>query len=129
MTGYLLDTCTFLWMIKDDSELSEETRNILCDPKNTIYLSSISTFEILLKNNLGKLPLPNPAQQFIRKNRERHMIETLSFQEADAEILPKLPPIHRDPFDRFLICQSIAQNLILLTNDTEIQKYPVRTFW
>lgn len=129
MNRYLLDTCTFLWMIKDDPVLPDSVKEILIDPKNTIYLSAISTSEILLKNSLGKLPLPHPAHQFIRQQREKHHVETLSFQEEDAEILQRLPPLHRDPFDRFLMCQSIAQNLVLLTNDRDIQKYPIRTLW
>ncbi|WP_205617406.1 PIN domain-containing protein [Pelomicrobium methylotrophicum] len=53
----------------------------------------------------------------------------LPFSEADARHLAALPSIHRDPFDRMLICHAIEQGMILVTPDTTIQRYPIRTLW
>ena len=125
----LLDTCTFLWLVSDDPELSDTARSLFADPDNDVYLSVASAWEIIVKHNLGKLPLPEPAHDFIKNNRVRHRIETLSLEEAAVLQLSRLPEYHRDPFDRILICQAIAGSMTILTPDTQITSYPVRTEW
>lgn len=125
----LLDTCTFLWIISDDKVLSPESREIFTDPSHEIFLSVISVWEILVKFSLGKNQLPTPVDQFIPQQRERHGIETLSLEAAATGHLPKLPHLHRDPFDRILICQAIQHELTILTSDPLITQYPVRTTW
>lgn len=62
----LLDTCTFLWIVSDSAELSENSRQLFADPDNDVYLSVASAWEIIVKNSLGKLPLPTPPHDFIR---------------------------------------------------------------
>lgn len=125
----LLDTCTFLWLVSDAPELSDTARRLFADPDNDVYLSVASAWEIIVKNNLGKLPLPEPAHDFIKNNRIRHRIESLSLDEAAVLQLSRLPEYHRDPFDRILICQAIAGSMTILTPDTHITSYPVRTEW
>ena len=125
----LLDTCTFLWIISDAPELSDHARNLFVDPANGIYLSAISSWEIAIKHNLGRLPLPEPPQNFIPAQREKHHIDPLLLEEEATLYLTRLPPYHRDPFDRILICQSIVHGLVLLTPDEAILQYPVRTAW
>jgi PIN domain nuclease of toxin-antitoxin system len=126
---YLLDTCTFLWLVSDSPELSEAARHLFIDPDNDIYLSVVSAWEIIVKHNLGKLPLPGAPHDFIRNNRIRHRIETLSLDEAAVLQLSRLPDYHKDPFDRMLICQAIAGGMVILTPDSHITQYPVRTEW
>ncbi len=82
-----------------------------------------------VKHALGRLSLPNPPDQFIPTQRELHGIATLSLDEEATLYLSRLPSLHSDPFDRMLICQALAQGLILLTPDEEITRYPVRTIW
>ncbi|HEY4744265.1 MAG TPA: type II toxin-antitoxin system VapC family toxin [Desulfuromonadaceae bacterium] len=125
----LLDTCAFLWLVADSSELSENARRLFADPDNDVYLSVASAWEIIVKHNLGKLPLPDPPHEFIKNNRIRHRIETLPLDEAAVLQLSRLPEYHKDPFDRILICQAIAGSLTILTPDTHITRYPVRTEW
>lgn len=129
MTSLLLDTCTFLWLIADDPSLSERARELFVDHTNRCYLSSVSSWEIAVKCALGKLPLPTPPSDFIPEQRERHGIETLALDELSTLHLPLLPSLHRDPFDRMLICQAIVNGLAILTPDVEIRRYPVRTIW
>ncbi len=125
----LLDTCTFLWLITDDAALSPPARNAFVDPDNDVYLSAVSVWEIAVKHSLGKLPLPTSPERFIPDQRERHAIAPLPFEEQAILYVPKLPPLHRDPFDRALICQAIHHELTLLTPDPLITQYAVRTAW
>jgi len=125
----LLDTCTFLWLITDDTALPASARNVFVDPDNDVYLSAVSVWEIAVKHSLGKLPLPASPDRFIPSQRESHGITSLPLEEQAVLYLSKLPQLHRDPFDRVLVCQAIQHELTLLTPDPLITQYAVRTAW
>ena len=125
----LLDTSTFLWIANDSPELSAHARELFVDPGNEVYLSSVSTWEMAVKYALGRLPMPEPPAPFVRLQREQHGIEPLPLEEEAALHLTRLPPLHKDPFDRMLICQAIVHGLVILTQDQLIYQYPVRTAW
>ena len=96
----LLDTCTFLWLITDANDLSASARDLFVDPGNDVYLSAVSGWEMSVKYGLGRLPLPEPPERFVQAQRERHGITAVALEEQAALYLYKLPPLHRDPFDR-----------------------------
>jgi len=125
----LLDTCSFLWIVTDARELSTTAREIFQDPGNDIYLSSISTWEIAVKHALDRLPLPAQPENYIPQMRHDHGIETLPLDEEATLQLGRLPVLHRDPFDRMLVCQAIVGGMVLLTPDQVIARYPVRSMW
>jgi len=125
----LLDTCTFLWIVTGDASLSASARELFSDPSNEAFLSSVSAWEIAVKHNLGKLPLPRPPFALVPEERQRHDIQPLSLDEAAALFCAKLPELHKDPFDRMLVCQAIVGGLTLLTPDPLITQYPVATTW
>jgi len=125
----LLDTCTFLWLTKGREELSPTVIDAFSDPKNEVYLSAVSAWEISVKYRLGKLLLPISPDEFIPKERKRHFITSLDLTEEDTLHLCKLPSTHKDPFDRMLICQAIERSLTILTPDPLIIQYPIRTLW
>ncbi len=125
----LLDTCTFLWMVSDKVQLSENSQPLLIDPNNELFLSPASVWEICVKHKRGGLTLTDPPERFISEQRKMHSIETLPLDEISVLQLPNLPEIHKDPFDRMLICQAIAHGLIIVTPDPMITQYPVRTTW
>ena len=125
----LLDTCTFLWLILDSPELSDRAQSLIRDPDNDVALSVVSTWEIAVKHGMGRLGLPKPIDQFVIGMRERHAIQSLELTEEASLQGARLPDLHRDPFDRMLICQAIAHGLVLLTPDKEIRAYPIRTIW
>ncbi len=125
----LLDTCTFLWVTIGKKELSPGAIDAFVDPKNEVYLSSVSAWEIIVKYNSGKLPLPISPDKFITKERQRHMISSLDLSEQDTFHLSKLPALHKDPFDRMLVCQAIEHSLTILSPDPLISQYPIRCFW
>ena len=125
----LLDTCTFLWIIVGANDLSPTAKELFTDPANEILLSVVSVWEISLKHSLGRLPLPSTVERFVVEQRERHGITALPLHEQAVLHLHKLPALHRDPFDRMLICQAIEHNCVLLTPDPLIAQYPVRAQW
>ena len=125
----LLDTCTFLWAVDDQSRLSEVARSLVIDPGNEVFLSAVSAWEITLKQYGGRLTLSEPALQFVPKYRAAHRFLELPLDETSALRLGQLPSAHKDPFDRMLICQAIAHGLAIVTPDPLIICYPVRTFW
>lgn len=125
----LLDTAAFLWIIDDAPELSAEARELFVDPGNEVYLSSVSAWEIAIKYGLGRLPLPESPDRFISTQRKQHGIDTLQLEEEAALYLTRLPLLHKDPFDRMLVCQAIVHSLVILTPDDRVTQYPVRTLW
>lgn len=125
----LLDTCTFLWITQGTDNLSDNVVEAFISPENTVFFSSISAWEILVKYNLGKLRLPYPPEKFIPRERRRHEITKLPLSENDIFPLSRLPDIHRDPFDRMLICQAIESGMTILTPDGFIHQYPVKFLW
>ena len=125
----LLDTCAFLWVVSGSPDLSDNARRLFSDPANEVFLSVASAWEIIVKHRLGKLPLPDPPHEFIKKWRNSHDIDSLPLNEDAVLQLSRLPDYHKDPFDRILICQAIAGSLVILTPDPHITGYPVRVEW
>ena len=125
----LLDTCTFLWLIKGSEKLSPNAIQAFTDPKNEVYLSSVSAWEINVKYRLGKLSLPLSPDKFIPKERKRHMVARLNLSQQDTFHLLRLPTPHKDPFDRMLVCQAIEHSLTILTPDPLVTQYPIRSLW
>jgi PIN domain nuclease of toxin-antitoxin system len=125
----LLDTCTFLWIVTGDDSLSATAHDLFVGPENDVFLSAVSAWEIAIKHRLGKLPLPRPPSVFVPEERKRHRIEALPLDETAALASAKLPELHKDPFDRMLVCQAIMGGLTLLTPDPLVTQYPVPTLW
>jgi PIN domain nuclease of toxin-antitoxin system len=125
----LLDTCTFLWILTESPELSLDALDLFTSPDKDVYLSPVSTWEIAVKHALGRLPLPSSPRDFVPAMRAGHGIESLSLDEQSTLYVAQLPSFHRDPFDRMLICQALVHDLVILTPDEEIRRYPVKTRW
>lgn len=125
----LLDTCTFLWLVQGPARIPERIRKEIADPGNRVRLSSVSAWEIAVKAAKGTLKLSAPSDQFVPASRTALDVDELPLTEAATLWLPRLPKLHADPFDRMLICQAMHGGMILVTNDEQIQRYPVRTLW
>jgi PIN domain nuclease of toxin-antitoxin system len=121
----LLDTHIFLWFISGDARLSQMVRDCIRRPENEVYVSVVSLWEAIVKNRLGRLPLPQPPETYLPIQRERHRMSSLSLDEGSVSQVARLPSIHRDPFDRMLICQALEHGLTLVTVDDAIASYPV----
>lgn len=125
----LLDTNVFLWVAWADPRLSRRFVGAFEDEDNEFYLSAVSAWEIAVKNANGRLPLPAPVDDFVTRLREVNDIATLPLDEASTFAVGKLPPLHRDPFDRMLIAQAITHGMVLAASDEIVRRYPVRSLW
>ncbi|MBR8839801.1 MAG: type II toxin-antitoxin system VapC family toxin [Stigonema ocellatum SAG 48.90 = DSM 106950] len=121
----LLDTHIFLWFISGDSRLSTDVRDAIRDSDNAVYLSVVSLWESIIKYQLGKLPLPEPPETYLPKQRDLHQIASLAIDESSVAQLAKLPLLHRDPFDRMLICQALQNSLTIATLDAAVRAYSI----
>ncbi|MEH2208789.1 MAG: type II toxin-antitoxin system VapC family toxin [Nostoc sp.] len=125
----LLDTHAFIWWVTNDFQLSANARNVIADSGNILFLSVVSGWEIVIKNKLGKLTLPEPVEQYIPTRLAINRFESLPIQMSHVLQVASLPNIHRDPFDRILIAQSQVDNLPIVTIDRQITQYLVQTIW
>ncbi|MBE9209157.1 type II toxin-antitoxin system VapC family toxin [Nostoc sp. LEGE 06077] len=121
----LLDTHIFLWFISGDKQLPTDVRDAICNLDNQIYLSVVSIWECIVKYQLGKLPLPESPEIYIPTQRDRHQIANLDLDEGSVTQLASLPLLHKDPFDRMLICQSLQHGLTIATVDSAIRAYNI----
>jgi PIN domain nuclease of toxin-antitoxin system len=121
----LLDTHVFLWFISGDTRLSTPYRDAISHPTNEVFLSAVSVWEAIIKYQLGKLPLPHPPEAYLPLQRRNHGIESLPVDEESVARLATLPPLHRDPFDRLLVCQALHHGMTVGTVDAAIKAYPV----
>ncbi|MBD2070720.1 type II toxin-antitoxin system VapC family toxin [Leptolyngbya sp. FACHB-671] len=121
----LLDTHIFLWFIIGDTRLSTDIRDTIRTPDNEVYLSAVSVWEAIVKYQLGKLPLPEHPGMYLPKQRNLHQITSLALDESSVAQLANLPPLHRDPFNRMLICQALQNGLTIATVDAAIRAYSV----
>jgi PIN domain nuclease of toxin-antitoxin system len=121
----LLDTHIFLWFINADIRLSTNIRDAIRDPDNDVYLSSVSIWEVIVKYQVSKLSLPESPETYLPRQRDLHQIDSLALDEMSVIQLTKLPLLHRDPFDRMLICQALQNDLTIATVDSAVRAYSV----
>jgi PIN domain nuclease of toxin-antitoxin system len=124
----ILDTCTFLWLA-GGQRLPPAAAAAIRDQSNDVYLSAVSVWEIVTKYRDGRLPLPEPPDRLISAERALRGVEALAFDEESALQGLKLPPLHRDPFDRMLLAQAIAHGAAIVTPDPLVAQYPIRVVW
>ena len=124
----LLDTHTFLWAISGNGRLSRRAGQIFTGPSD-LWLSVASIWEILIKVQIGKIPLPVPAAPYIVKKLAENRIETLPITLDHILKVEDLPMHHRDPFDRILIAQGMEEGWPIVTSDQAFKAYPVQIIW
>jgi PIN domain nuclease of toxin-antitoxin system len=120
----LLDTHLLLWATASSARLPQEARELLQDERNEVYYSAASIWEIAIKSSLRRKDFRVDLSQLLNALPEMGLIE-LPITAAHAATVADLPLIHRDPFDRLLIAQSILEPLTLLTNDLLLDRYRV----
>lgn len=118
----LLDTHIFLWAISNPTMLSNKRIQMLQNLANTIFVSSISIAEIALKSSIGKLKFDHDVEELIEKSG----FEELKYSIKEAKLLKSLPFHHKDPFDRMLITQALANDIHLMSNDGKFDMYGVK---
>ncbi len=125
----LLDTHTLIWWLTNSSQLPEAVRHAIFDPSNEKLISAATAWEITTKHRLGKLPGSDLIAADFTAVMARQGFEQLSITVEDAARAGALPGPHRDPFDRMLIAQALARNLVLISNESLFDRYGVRRLW
>ncbi len=124
--AHLLDTGTLLWALGSPERLSERARRSLDAGENIVSVASY--WEAVVKTQKGLLSIPDLATWW-RRATELMAVRTLPIRASHVTALAALPALHKDPFDRILIAQAVAEGLDFVTNDEHISAYPVRTIW
>ena len=130
--SFLLDTCVFLWLIGIPKHLPQNVRNLVEKGDTLLAVSTASLWEVLIKHGKGQIGLDTEeetALDFLVTQSKAHQLDLLPIMASTLEPLERLPAIHRDPFDRLLICQAIEHGLTIVTPDSAIRRYPIKTFW
>ena len=120
--NYLIDTHTFLWYLEGNSNLSKKARSIISDPQNQILISIASIWEIGIKIALGKLII-DVDLEVLKREIIKNQMEILPLDFEHIKELVNLEQLHKDPFDRILICQSKAEKLSIITKDSNFFNY------
>jgi PIN domain nuclease of toxin-antitoxin system len=123
---HLLDTSTFLWALAAPERLSPRARRLVDAGENVVSVASY--WEVVVKAQKGLLSIADPATWW-RRATELMAVRTLPIRASHVTALAVLPMVHKDPFDRMLIAQAIAEGLGFVTNDEHIRSYAVRTLW
>ena len=124
----LLDTHTFIWFIEDDEKLSSTAKETIEAENSVNYISIASLWEIAIKINLEKLELKKQFAEIGNQITQNGFI-ILPIEFQDTLTVSLLPYIHKDPFDRIIISQSMNKDFTLITADDNIAKYDVKTLW
>jgi len=119
----LLDTHVLLWWLSDDPQLGKITRQAIRDPRNQIYISAASAWEISIKKSLGKLSAPDDMDTIV----DDEGFDKLAITLFHGEQAGMLVEFHKDPFDRMLIAQAQAEGLVVVSSDEKIISYGIRT--
>jgi len=126
----LLDTCVLFWLECDPKRISVSAREAMQNRDVVLHASAISAFELGLKVRRGQIHLPLPVGEWVREVCARRGIRLLPVDAALAGRSTELPPIHRDPCDRFLIATAQLADLSIATPDAHISEYPdLRVIW
>lgn len=125
----LLDTHSLLWSFSGVKKLSGKARLAIQDFENQVHVSAASAWEIATKFRLGKLPEAAPFVHSFGENIRRIGFQELVVSIDHAQRAGLLAGVHRDPFDRFLIAQAQAENLLLVSNETLFDQYGVQRLW
>lgn len=120
----LLDTHVCLWALAAPERLSPTVTAAITDPGNDVRVSAATAWEIAIKQSLGKLELPGPAEEWLTEALEQAGIAWIPVTPADALRVRSLPWHHRDPFDRLLIAQASSE-FTLVTHDERFEPYGV----
>ncbi len=125
----LLDTHAFLWWNDANPQLSRRAYAAIANPRNTVVLSVVSEWEMVIKTHAGKLRLAEPPSVYIPTRVAHYGFETMAITLAHVLAAESLPSHHRDPFDWLLIAQSQVEGLPILSADPQLRQYAVEVIW
>ena len=122
----LLDTHAVLWWFIDDPQLPAAARGAIADPENQLFVSACVGYEIAYKQRLGRLPV---VPESLPRRLERDGIEAMPVSLGHALAAAALPGPHRDPWDRIMMAQALAEHCHVVTGDKVFADYDVPVVW
>jgi PIN domain nuclease of toxin-antitoxin system len=125
----LLDTHCWLWLLAAPDRLRPDVVALLCDPENDVHLSAASAWEMVIKYALGKLTLAEPPELYIPDRLEARGVSLLPIELRHVLRVAGLPMHHRDPFDRILIAQALADGMQIVTGAHVLTRYGAEVVW
>ena len=125
----LLDTHTLLWWLADDPQLSKPAREAIANPRIACFVSLASCWELAIKASLGKIRLAKPVEKFIPEELSANDFQLLPIEFKHVARVESLPLHHRDPFDRLLAAQVLAEKMTLVSVDEAFDAYGVKRVW
>ncbi len=120
---FLLDTHLLLWAAGQPERLSKSARELIENPDNALYFSAASIWKIAIKSSLGREDFKADAR-LIRRGLIDNGYREISISSEHAAGVQSLPLVHKDPFDRLLIAQSLVEGMPLVTVDPVLSQYP-----
>ena len=125
----LIDTQSIIWFSENNNQLSLTARSLMEDTNNICFVSMASFWEMSIKINLGKLTINGLSlSEFIEEVSENDF-KTLDIRLNHILENERLPLFHRDPFDRLIIAQAIAENMPVISSDAAFDLYPITRIW
>jgi len=125
----LLDTHAWLWFVLGDASLSQTARSLIEDSSNEKLVSPASYWEVAIKIGIGKYVLPQPYGDFVRHAIEGQSFVILPVLTMHTALVATMPFHHRDPFDRLLVAQALAEQIAIVSNDGILDAYGVQRKW
>ncbi|MBI1913433.1 MAG: type II toxin-antitoxin system VapC family toxin [Planctomycetes bacterium] len=125
----LLDTHTVLWFYLADPQLSATASGTIMDPANEKWVSPASYWEIAIKISTGKYALAQPYEDFWRNAIDANGFQILPILPRHTALLTTMPYHHRDPFDRLIVAQAVAEGMSVVSADPIIDAYGVTRVW
>lgn len=129
---YVLDTCSYYWLVDDQTKLSTVAVAVFSDPNNSLHLSAITVTEIHRLVRKGKISIhaPNGLEDWFLKGLTQHGVVCEPITLAIAHAAEMLPAVHNDPADRFILATAKVLGGKILSPDTTMPKYPgITTEW
>ena len=127
--NFLLDTHGLIWFLTGDAQLSIRARSLIEDDKNRIFISIASLWEMAIKFSIGKLNIGQSFETLFPAQLESNNIEILEISVDHLKVVCKLPFHHRDPFDRLIIAQALAEKWSVISADAVFDSYAVSRIW
>ena len=125
----LLDTHAFLWYVLDGPHLSAAARAVVERDDTEVLVSPASYWEIAIKISLRKYALTVPYETFWRSGIEENDFHILPIEIKHTAALLTMPFHHKDPFDRLLIAQAVAEDIPLVSSDSVLDAYSIKRIW
>ena len=125
----LLDTHTVLWYLTGDPRMSATAIRLIDDPDNVKFVSPMVHWETAIKISIGKYTLHQPFDEFFQRGMQRTGFRDLPIQIQHTTLLSTMPFHHRDPFDRLLVAQALAELMPVISSDAALDAYGVQRLW